>query len=336
VTGNAGAGTVRSNRMRPGLFRLCVTVLALALLAAACNGNGNGDSGKKQSAPPRSTSEGPPFPQARTEVAGALWDGKIAVAGGLIPDASTNRLDLFDLSNDTWTSGPTLPHNYDHASLAELDGRLYLVGGYLNALSNPTAEVWSLGPGETAWTREPDMNTRRGALATAAAGGKLVAIGGVDGSATVLRTTEIFTPGSGWSVGPNLSIPREHLGAASRGNKVYAVAGRNPDGATTSVESLVVGEDEWTEEPALHDARSGIGAATASDRVCTGGGEVPGQPDTVPSIECLDGGEWQRVATLRVPRHGLAVVAERNRVHFVSGGPQPGAAFSDAHEILEV
>ena len=65
-------------------------------------------------------------------------------------------------------------------------------------------------------------------------------------------------------------------------------------------------------------------------------GEVPGRPDTVPSIECLDGNAWQRVATMRVPRHGLAVVAERNRVHFVAGGPQPGAAFSDAHEILEV
>jgi len=100
---------------------------------------------------------------------------------------------------------------------------------------------------------------------------------------------------------------------------------------------LVVGAGEWNKEPEMHDERSGIGAATtASGRICTGGGEVPGRPDTVPSIECLDGNAWQRVATMRVPRHGLAVVAERNRVHFVAGGPQPGAAFSDAHEILEV
>jgi Galactose oxidase, central domain len=312
---------------------ICTTLLALILVA--CNGDGDA---KKPSARSRSgtTTEGPPIPEARTEVAGALWDGKVAVAGGLTPNSSTDRLDLFDLSNSTWSSGPTLPHRYDHTTLAELNGRLYIVGGYLSELSNPTNEAWTLGPGETTWTREPDMATRRGALATAAANGKLVAIGGVDGSATVLRTTEVFTPGTGWSAGPNLSIPREHLGAAGRGDKVYAIAGRNADGAMTSVESLVVGEDQWTGEPALHDERSGIGAATASDRVCTGGGEVPGRPDTVPSIECLDGNAWQRVATMRVPRHGLAVVAERNRVHFVAGGPQPGAAFSDAHEILEV
>jgi K+-sensing histidine kinase KdpD len=44
----------------------------------------------------------------------------------------------------------------------------------------------------------------------------------------------------------------------------------------------------------------------------------------------------RRVATMEVPRHGLAVVAEGNRVHFVAGGPQPRATYSDAHEVLTV
>lgn len=305
------------------------------VLLAACDGNGDGDT--KSSFPERSqtTESASPFPDERTEVAGALWGGKIAVAGGLTPDESTDRFDVFDVSGGTWSSGPRLPHTYDHASLAELDGRLYLVGGYLSGLSNPTNEVFSLGPGETTWTTESSLATRRGALAAAAAGGKLVAIGGVDEDGNVLRTTEIFTPGAGWSSGPDLSIPREHLGAAGAGDEVYAVAGRNADGATTSVESLAAGASEWNAEPALHDERSGIGAATtASGVVCTGGGEVPGRPDTVPSIECLDSSGWQRLATMRVPRHGLAVVADGSSVHFIAGGPEPGGSFSDAHEVL--
>jgi hypothetical protein len=323
--------------MRARHVKICAMVLALAV-PAACTGSGDGDKGSSTPPRSRSTTTGPPIPVGRTEVAGALWDGKIAVAGGFpSPDGSTDRLDLFDLSSGTWSSGPTLPHRYDHASLAELGGRLYLVGGYTGGLSNPTSEVWSLGTGEAAWTQEQPMGTRRGALATAAAGGKLVAIGGVDQSGTALRTTEIFTPGTGWSAGPNLSIPREHLGATGTGDTVYAIAGRNADGATTSVESLVVGGRNWEDAPALHDERSGIGGATtASGRICTGGGEVPGQADTVPSIECRDGGRWQRVANLKVPRHGLAVVAEGNRVHFIAGGPSPGFSFSDAHEVLEV
>jgi hypothetical protein len=296
---------------------------------------------KTPSSPPAgyktSTTSGPPIPEARAEVAGAYWHGKIAVAGGFPgTDQSNDRFDLFDLSRARWSRGPTLPHNYDHTSLAQLGGRLYLVGGYTSSFSNPTNEVWSLGPREATWRREPDLATRRGALATASVAGELVAIGGVNEHHTVLSSTEIFTPGVGWSAGPDMSIPREHLGAAHAGNKVYAIAGRNGGGATTSVESLVVGNSRWQAEPALHDARSGNGAATtASNRVCTAGGEVPGQPNTVPSIECLGRGGWLRVATLRVPRHGLAVVTEGNRVHFVTGSPTPRSfSASNAHEVL--
>jgi hypothetical protein len=315
-----------------GYVTVWAALLAIMLMTACSD---NGGDGEQASARAGTTTEATRFPDARTEVTGALWDGKIAVAGGLTPDQSTDRFGVFDVSNRTWSSGPTLPHRYDHSALADLDGRLYIVGGYLSGLSNPTNEVFSLGPGETTWTPEPSMATRRGALATAAAGGKLVAIGGVDQGGNVLATTEIFTPGAGWSAGPNLSIPREHLGATGAGEKAYAIAGRNADGATTSVESLVVGESDWNEEPAMHDERSGIGAATtASGLICTGGGEVPGRPDTVPSIECLDGSSWRRVADMRVPRHGLAIVAEQDRVHFVAGGPQPGGSFSDAHEVL--
>jgi len=319
--------------------RVSTLMISVALVAfGACSDGGSGRDATKTRPASRSTTPGPVIQVARTEVAGAFWDGKIAVAGGFpTPDQAVDRLDLFDVATGTWSVGPPLPHQYDHASLAELGGRLYVVGGYTGGLSNPTNEVWSLGPGDPAWTDEPDLATRRGALGTGSAGGKLVAVGGVDENGNVLSTTEIFTPGRGWSPGPNLSMPREHLAAAGAGDKVYAIAGRNPGGAVRSVESFIIGSDQWNDEGALHDARSGIGAGTTSSgRVCTGGGEVPGRPDTVPSIECYDGGRWRRVANMSVPRHGLAVVAEGKRVHLVAGGPQPGFSFSDAHEVLQL
>jgi hypothetical protein len=34
-----------------------------------------------------------------------------------------------------------------------------------------------------------------------------------------------------------------------------------------------------------------------------------------------------------VPRHGLAVVAVDDELHMVSGGPEPGFAFSRVHEV---
>ncbi|HYU40265.1 MAG TPA: kelch repeat-containing protein, partial [Acidimicrobiia bacterium] len=108
--------------MRARHLEISAAVLALLLLAA-CTGNGDGDT--KSSAPSRSrsTTTASPVPVARTEVAGARWDGKIAVGGGFPdPSQSTDRLDLLDLSSGTWSTGPTLPHRYDHSTLAELGG----------------------------------------------------------------------------------------------------------------------------------------------------------------------------------------------------------------------
>src|SRR5207244_3867620 len=284
------AGTVARMPAR----RVSTLIIAVALIAfAACSEGSNGKHAANTSTPAsRTTMPGPVMAVARSEVAGAFWDGKIAVAGGFTsPDQAVDRLDLFDVASGTWSAGPPLPHRYDHSSLAEMGGRLYVVGGYIGGLSNPTNEVWSLGPGEPTWTDEPDLATGRGALATGSAGGKPVAVGGVDENGNVLSTSEIFMCGAGWSPGPNLSIPREHLAAVGAGDKVYAIAGRNPDGATRSVESFIVGSDQWNIERSLHDARSGIGAGTTSNgRVCTGGGEGPGRPDPVPSIECYEVG----------------------------------------------
>ena len=154
VTGTVGGMPAR---------RVATLVMALAVVAlGACNGGGGDDSKSSPApAPARSTTSGPVIPVGRSEVAGALWDGKIAVAGGFpSPDQAVDRLDLFDVASGTWSVGPPLPHQYDHSSLAELGGRLYVVGGYTGGLSNPTNEVWSLGPGEQAWTDEPDLATR--------------------------------------------------------------------------------------------------------------------------------------------------------------------------------
>ena len=209
--------------------RVSTLMISVALVAfGACSDGGSGRDATKTRPASRSTTPGPVIQVARTEVAGAFWDGKIAVAGGFpTPDQAVDRLDLFDVATGTWSVGPPLPHQYDHASLAELGGRLYVVGGYTGGLSNPTNEVWSLGPGDPAWTDEPDLATRRGALGTGSAGGKLVAVGGVDENGNVLSTTEFnlvmrvkyrLVGPDGKAIGP----PGEALGTTSffRGSDV--------------------------------------------------------------------------------------------------------------------
>src|SRR3981081_1713773 len=94
-------------RLRHVFVSIALAAAVLPLMAW----NSNGNLAPARRARQRSTILGPPIPEARAEVAGALWHGKIAVAGGFPgTDQSTDRFDLFDVSRRRWSLGPDLPH----------------------------------------------------------------------------------------------------------------------------------------------------------------------------------------------------------------------------------
>jgi hypothetical protein len=283
------------------------------------------------------TRESPMLGRAKTEVAGAYWKehGLIAVGGGFVDDShSTADLLLYDVGTGEWRPGPDLPGNRDHAALVALGDSLYLVGGFTTRLTGATADVWRLSAPDGTWQQVTSMHTERGALGATAIHGRILAVGGVDARGGDLASTEWYDPVSDrWTRGPALSRTRQHLGVASRGDSVFAIGGRFPNVASVERLRFVAGEPAgtWRRAPSLRFSRSGNGAATAAGVVCTAGGEEA--VGTIAPIECLQGGRWRHVADMEVPRHGLAVVAVDRGLHMISGGPEPGFAFSRVHEV---
>jgi hypothetical protein len=167
--------------------------------------------------------------------------------------------------------------------------------------------------------------------------GRLLAVGGVDASGQDLRNTEWYDPiEDRWTPGPDLSRTRQHVGVASRDRTVFAIGGRSPNLDTVERLRFRDGkpEGQWRRAPSLGFSRSGNGAATVDGTVCTAGGEE--SAGTIAPIECLRRGQWEHIGDMSVPRHGLAVVAVGNTLHLISGGPEPGFAFSVLHDVVEV
>jgi hypothetical protein len=278
------------------------------------------------------------LPEPRTEVAGADWQGRVVVVGGLTADGGVSaRVDLYDAQAGRWEAGPALPVGLHHLGLASMGDRLYAAGGYaiVGGQWRAQARVLSLGPSDSSWRDEPPLTRPRGALGLAALNGRLVAVGGVAGQVTA--TTESWAPGeASWRPGPDLAQRREHLAVAAAQGRLYAIAGRLGGLETNlrSVESWDGAEPSWRSEPPLADARGGTAAGTVSGKPCVAGGEEPA--GTIASVECLSGGGWQKVAALREPRHGLAVVGLGSRLYAVAGGRQPGLHVSGTHEVIQI
>jgi hypothetical protein len=318
-----------------------VAAAVMALVSVGCSdGGGQPDSLTPALADAPRFASAAPLPTARTEVAGAVWQGRIVVVGGLTEaGVASARVDVYDPGTDRWQDGPALPLGLHHVGLAATRDRVYLVGGYHTPTPGgawqPQSRVLSLGPDERVWREEPPLTEARGGLAAVAVGDRIVAVGGT-GAAGVLRRTEVLVDGA-WRPGPDLAEPRDHLAAASSGGRVFAIAGRQGslESNLATVESWDPSSSEgWRAEPRLNDTRGGTSAAEAAGRPCVAGGEEP--RGTIASVECLVGGRWLRVATLAEPRHGLAVVGLDGRLHVIGGGPRPGLFVSTAHEVLAV
>jgi hypothetical protein len=95
----------------------------------------------------------------------------------------------------------------------------------------------------------------------------------------------------------------------------------------------------WSRLPPLRVARSGIAAATVRGHpVVFGGEELTPGGGTIKPVELFDPepGRWRRLPGMRTPRHGLGGASLGRRVYGIEGGPDPGFAFSDAIEFLDV
>ncbi|MFQ5551501.1 MAG: carboxypeptidase regulatory-like domain-containing protein, partial [Gemmatimonadales bacterium] len=123
-----------------------------------------------------------PLGSVRTENSVAALDGLIYVVGGFKPSgggaAAETAVERYDPSTDSWTTVAPLPAGVNHAGLAAVGGKLYLVGGYGGATFTGTDIVRIYDPATDGWTMGASLPSARGALAVAVLDGKIHAIGG--------------------------------------------------------------------------------------------------------------------------------------------------------------
>jgi Kelch motif/Galactose oxidase, central domain len=325
--------------MRRGLLVPLVIVMAALVLAAIVIARGSGDV-RPDRATPRSgyawTQVRTRPPLKRTEVAGAALGNDLYVLGGFLRSHRTTAA-VERFRGGEWRRVRSLPVALNHAAAVGYRGHVYVVGGYAgrDSLIEPQKTLYRYDPKRNRWARLSDMPTARAALATGAVDGRLYAAGGAAGGkqTAVVEIYDIAT--RRWSRGPSLSVAREHLGGTVGRGRFFAVAGRNNNGNLAIVEDYDPVNRRWSRLPDMPKARGGNGAVPLGDGIVAVGGEEGA--GTIAEVDRFDLAtrKWQRLDPMPTPRHGLAVVTDnRGAVWTISGGPQPGFAFSNAVEVL--
>jgi N-acetylneuraminic acid mutarotase len=233
-----------------------------------------------------------------------------------------------------WSTRAPILEAIQEVAVAELDGRVYLVGGLTGFDVSDRVEVWD--PGSDSWSFAAPLPIPLHHTTATAVAGRLYVIGGwSDLFATPLAHVFVYDPGAdSWSEKTAMPTARGSPAATALAGKIY-VTGGDPGDTDFAVYDPVT--DSWQTLPPMPTGRQHLGAAAAGGLVyAVGGRESLGAgEDNVDAVEAYDPqtGSWSALAALPLARSGLAVAAVPPYVLAFGGegnAADPDGVFADA------
>jgi N-acetylneuraminic acid mutarotase len=189
-----------------------------------------------------------PMPTKRMAAAAVAVAGKIYVMGGagnypsredmpLAGDQPHRVLDInevYDPATNTWATRTTLPTPRNHIFAAAANGKIYLIGGRLGAMSiasgSPTDIVEEYDPATDRWGfLKNRMPTPRDSGVAAVYQNKIYIAGGQSITAisnSVSRALEVYDPATNtWDSLENIPTARHGIGGGVIGSRLYVAGG---------------------------------------------------------------------------------------------------------------
>lgn len=313
-----------------------------------------------------------PIPEPAEEVYGIAAGGKFYVFGGLAPGwTPIGMVYEYDPETDTWTKKKNMPLASHHVAFAELNGKIYVMGGFVKPAKGPTAWVpidnaWEYDPQKDTWKALAPVPTKRGSPNAAAVGGKIYVIGGASmhpGSKETavhparphraLATNEVYDPKTNtWESRQSMPTARNHAAVGVVNNKIYIIGGRigaaliTRASNTDIVEEYDPATDQWGALKApMPTPRSAVAWGTYKGKIYVAGGEERVKPwqRTFRAVEAYDPrtNTWSILPPMTFPRHGLAGDIVNGKFYLVSGDAASGGApgteiHTDVNEVLDI
>jgi N-acetylneuraminic acid mutarotase len=318
--------------------------IAIAAVAFAGAGVGANEDTATQPAGPGAWSTAQPAPIYRSEMAAAVLNGRIYVAGGLagpspIFTGTTYAMQSYDAATNSWRDETAVPERLHHLGMAALEGRIYITGGYTGEDFNPDNPfTWVFDPTTNLWSRAADMPAPRAAHASVALDGLLYVVGGVGPNSHELWAYNPATNSWDRTRAP-LPTLREHLTAAGVNGKLYVIGGRWSGGNQGTLEEYDPAANSWTSRPLMPTARGGLTSSVVNGRIHVTGGEDLFTSKTYNQHEVYDPSTntWAVYPPMPTPRHGLPSGTVNSRWYVIGGGLQAGGqTYQTLSNIVEV
>jgi len=221
-----------------------------------------------------------------------------------------------------WRPRASLPQARQEVGVAELAGRIYVVGGFDERL-NTVATVERYDPDLDMWSATAPLPEPLHHVMAATVGGRLYVIGGLQSLrfTAVASVFEYDATSNSWSRRADLPSPRGAGGIAVIGERIF-VAGGFRQGAVNDFAAYDVAGDRWEMLPPMPTARDHLGAAAMDGLFYAVGGRDQQLFDVVEVYDPV-ATSWSLRRVMPTARGGLAVAALEGLLFAIGGEGNP-------------
>jgi len=224
-----------------------------------------------------------------------------------------------------WGTRSNLLEANSEMGVAELDGRIYVMGGYpASRVTQRTVQVYDVASNRWSYTTPLPIGVNH--QMPAVANGRLYVIGGqTDAGSAYTNTVFEFNPATtNWTTKAPMPTARSAGAAVVIGNLIYVAGGRPPRGADFAVYNVL--NNQWTTLPNLPTARNHLAACAIDGKVYVAGGRIEGGfgSPMVNVLQMFDPAtnQWRTLAPMPTTRGGINGIAV-DGCFFVWGGEGP-------------
>jgi hypothetical protein len=146
-----------------------------------------------------------------------------------------NTHEVYDPMTNIWSSAAPIPTARRGLMAVALDGKLWVVGGVVDALPTPTGVLQVYDPATNTWETKAPMPTPRYGAGIGVIAGRIHVAGGLTAIAFV-ATHEVYDPmTNAWTTDAPMPSPRSQLVAGVVNSTLFAAGGFN---GITNVDTL--------------------------------------------------------------------------------------------------
>jgi N-acetylneuraminic acid mutarotase len=229
-----------------------------------------------------------------------------------------------------WAEVTTLPGRGVNApSVATVDGRIFVIGGFSGTSSQPSSEVWVYDPAVETWSEAAPLPLASGGHAAAVLDGRIHVIGGGTSRSTIADHS-VYDPVTGiWSVAAPLPRALGSPAAVVLDGQLWSIGGRSGNDDYGDVYIYDPATDTWAKGPSI-EPRGTAGAVVVCGTVVLIGGESQMARTVLADTFILRDGLWVPETPLPTARSFARTVVLDGTIYVVGGSTQHGQSHASA------